>query len=88
VAAVLAVEDGVVTDVRLAFGGLAPQPWRARTAEAVLVGERLTPGSVAAIQAELAHAEPLPHNAFKLDLATSVGSAVLIDLARSQEAPR
>ncbi|NUS64076.1 MAG: xanthine dehydrogenase family protein subunit M, partial [Saccharothrix sp.] len=39
VAAVLRVEDGVVRDVRLALGGVAHKPWRARRAEDVLRGE-------------------------------------------------
>ncbi|MGV9553968.1 FAD binding domain-containing protein, partial [Streptomyces ardesiacus] len=38
VAAALGVEDGVVRDARLAFGAVAPRPWRARAAEAVLLG--------------------------------------------------
>src|SRR5439155_22336605 len=35
VAAALDVADGVVRDVRLALGGVAPRPWRAAKAEPV-----------------------------------------------------
>ena len=38
VAAALRVSDGIVTEVRLALGGVAPKPWRAREAERLLVG--------------------------------------------------
>jgi CO/xanthine dehydrogenase FAD-binding subunit len=38
VAAVVAVEDGVVRHARIALGGVAPRPMRARAAEATLLG--------------------------------------------------
>ena len=38
VAAAIAVHEGVVADVRLALGGVGTKPWRARRAEAALVG--------------------------------------------------
>ncbi|MCZ4514117.1 xanthine dehydrogenase family protein subunit M, partial [Streptomyces sp. ActVer] len=38
IAAALDVQDGVVRDVRLAFGAVASRPWRARAAERVLAG--------------------------------------------------
>lgn len=48
-------DDGVVRDVRLAWGGMAHRPWRARVAEDALRGERLTEAAVlAAADAELA----------------------------------
>ena len=70
VAAALAVEDGVVADVRLALGGVGTKPWRARRAEAELVGG---PASEAAFRraaaAELEAADVRRHNAFKVELA-------------------
>src|SRR5438309_9755731 len=42
VAAALDVTDGVVREVRIALGGLAPRPWRATKAEAVLRGAPAT----------------------------------------------
>jgi CO/xanthine dehydrogenase FAD-binding subunit len=38
VAAVVAVEDGVVSEARIALGGVAPRPIRASAAEATLLG--------------------------------------------------
>jgi xanthine dehydrogenase YagS FAD-binding subunit len=42
VAAALDVADGVVRDVRLALGAVAPVPWRARAAESALRGQPAT----------------------------------------------
>jgi xanthine dehydrogenase YagS FAD-binding subunit len=68
-AAALDVQDGLMRDVRLALGGVAHKPWRARQAEAVLEGR---PPSAAAFreaaEAELVQARPLPGNAFKIEL--------------------
>jgi xanthine dehydrogenase YagS FAD-binding subunit len=70
VAAALRVDDGVVTDVRLALGGVATKPWRARRAEASLRGRPATAASFAeAAGQELAAATPGPMNAFKVELA-------------------
>jgi xanthine dehydrogenase YagS FAD-binding subunit len=48
-AACLRIEDGVIADARLALGGVAAKPWRARTAKAVLAGASLNPGASAAL---------------------------------------
>lgn len=81
VAACAEVQDGVLTDVRLAFGGIAPKPWRALRAEAALLGGPVTPEAVAAaIDLDLQGAEPLAGNAFKLELARRTAFAVLADL--------
>ena len=37
-ATVAQIEDGTVTGCRIAFGQIAPKPWRARTAEQALIG--------------------------------------------------
>lgn len=82
VAAALEVVDGTISDVRMALGGVAPKPWRARRAEAALRGR--APGRAAfldAAQAELADAEPLEGNAFKVALARNTIVAVLGGLA-------
>jgi xanthine dehydrogenase YagS FAD-binding subunit len=81
VAAALTVADGTVTDVRLGFGGAAPKPWRARTAEDALQGGPATRAAFsAAIDAELAAAETLPQNAFKIPLLRRLGTSVLAGL--------
>jgi xanthine dehydrogenase YagS FAD-binding subunit len=42
VAAVVAVEDDRIASAALAFGGLAPRPWRDRAVEAALIGRPAT----------------------------------------------
>lgn len=85
VAAALTVRDGIVSDVRIALGGVAPKPWRARAAEAALRGAPATPERFRhAADAELAAAVPLSGNAFKVELAKRTITAVLTELAGDQ----
>jgi xanthine dehydrogenase YagS FAD-binding subunit len=87
VAAALEVKDGRITDVRLALGGVAHKPWRAAKAEVALIGQPASETSfLAAADAELADAVPLPLNAFKVELARRTINAVLADLTRTAEA--
>jgi len=70
VAAALDVRDGTIRDARIALGGVAHKPWRARDAEAALRGAR--PGAEAfraAGAASVAGAHPYRDNAFKVELA-------------------
>jgi len=68
--AAVRVDGGLVDDVRLALGGVATKPWRARRAEAVLVDGPATPEAFrAAAEAELIDAVPREYNAFKVELA-------------------
>lgn len=86
VAAVLDVRDGVVRDVRIALGGVASRPWRARTAEALLRDGPATGARFRAAAAEeLAAAEPLRDNGYKVPLARNLIAAVLADLARTED---
>jgi len=81
VAAALDVEGGVVRDARIAFGGVAPKPWRANKAEAALRGAPATEESFRrAADAELADAQPLSENAFKIPLARNLLTRTLLDL--------
>jgi xanthine dehydrogenase YagS FAD-binding subunit len=69
VAAEVVVTDDSINAARIAFGGVAHKPWRARRAEAALLGE--TPSEevfTRAGQEELRDAEPLPGNEFKVQL--------------------
>ncbi|MFG2722021.1 FAD binding domain-containing protein [Streptomyces sp. NPDC048416] len=84
VAAVLQVRDGEIRHVGIAFGGLAHRPWRARRAEAALLGAR--PGTEAfaqAVHAELDAAQPLRDNAYKVSLARDLATQVLDSLTTS-----
>lgn len=86
VAAALDVEGGVVRDVRLALGGVAPRPWRAWRAEAVLRGAPASEDVFGrAASAELADAQPLPGNAFKVPLARNTLVRTLLDLTEEEE---
>jgi xanthine dehydrogenase YagS FAD-binding subunit len=61
---------GRVEECRIALGGVATRPWRARAAEQVLAGRPLTDEAArAAAAAALAGARPGTHNAFKIELA-------------------
>lgn len=81
VAAALEVTDGRVSDIRLALGGVAHKPWRAREAEALLKGGPATHEAFrAAAEAEFARARPLEHNGFKIELAARTVTAVLAEL--------
>jgi xanthine dehydrogenase YagS FAD-binding subunit len=70
VAAAVQVTGGAITEVRLALGGVATKPWRARRAEQSLLGQPASAASFAgAARQELAQATPRPLNAFKAELA-------------------
>src|SRR3954469_10133867 len=70
VAAAVEVRDGVIADARLALGGVGTKPWRARRAEALLVGAPADEATFRrAAAAELAAAVVRQHNAFKVPLA-------------------
>jgi xanthine dehydrogenase YagS FAD-binding subunit len=72
-AAALRIEDGAIKDARVALGGVAPKPWRAREAEELLRGARADAASFrrAAVVA-LADAKPSGDNAFKIELAQRI----------------
>jgi len=81
-AVALEVVDGTVRDCRIALGAVAHGPWRAWRAEEELRGGPATPERfAAAAEAELAQAQPLPDNAFKVPLARNLLTATLTDLA-------
>ncbi len=75
-------EENRVAEVRLALGGVAHQPWRARAAEAVLQGSRLDEETATrAAETELERARPLRDNGYKVPLARNLIVATLLDLA-------
>jgi xanthine dehydrogenase YagS FAD-binding subunit len=82
VAAALDLRAGEVHDVRLALGGVAHKPWRARRAEQLLRGGPATLERFRrAADAELASARPLADNGFKIPMVRNTLLAVLRDLA-------
>jgi xanthine dehydrogenase YagS FAD-binding subunit len=81
VAVAVDVADGVVHDCRIALGAVAHGPWRAWRAEESLRGAPATAASfAAAADAELAQAQPLRDNAFKVPLARNLLTTTLADL--------
>ncbi|MBV9268268.1 MAG: xanthine dehydrogenase family protein subunit M [Acidobacteriaceae bacterium] len=71
VAALADVEPGgTVREARIALGGVALKPWRARRAEAALKGRKLNDETLrAAADSELRDAHGYEHNEFKIELA-------------------
>jgi xanthine dehydrogenase YagS FAD-binding subunit len=70
VAVALRLDDGEIGEARLALGGIATKPWRARRAERLLISEPATSASFARAAAEeLIPATPRRMNAFKVELA-------------------
>ncbi len=77
VAAVVSADGGVVSSARLAFGGLAPKPWRVEGAETALAGARGPADWTAAARLVLKDAKGHGSNDFKIPLAERTLSAVL-----------
>jgi len=77
-AVALDVQDGTVRDARVALGGVATTPWRAREAEALLKGQKLD-DTLASKVAEVAFsgATGRKHNEFKIALGKRVVSRAL-----------
>jgi xanthine dehydrogenase YagS FAD-binding subunit len=66
-------EQGTIRDARLALGGVAAKPGRARAAEATLAGALPTPAAFRrAAEAALADAKPSGDNLFKIELAQRI----------------
>ncbi|MDB5703556.1 MAG: xanthine dehydrogenase [Sphingomonas bacterium] len=81
VAGIVSVEDGKIASAALAFGGLAPMPWRDPAVEAALVGQApSTEAFEAAADALLADAKGYGSNDFKIPLTRRVLIACLRDL--------
>jgi xanthine dehydrogenase YagS FAD-binding subunit len=81
VGAVLAVDDGRVSEVRIALGGVAHAPWRAERAETELLGAPAGEEAfAAAADAELEQAEPLRDNVYKVILAHNLIVRTLTEL--------
>jgi xanthine dehydrogenase YagS FAD-binding subunit len=84
VAVSLVLEGGKVARARLVLGGVAPIPWRAPDAEAVLVGKALDDAAFrAAAEAAVKGAEPLSMNAYKVPLAKGLVVRALQSLAKA-----
>jgi xanthine dehydrogenase YagS FAD-binding subunit len=77
-AVALDVQDGLVRDARLALGGVATVPWRAREAEALIKGQRFDDGLAQRVaEAAFAGARGSKHNQFKIALGQRVVARAL-----------
>ncbi|WP_225770960.1 xanthine dehydrogenase family protein subunit M [Inquilinus sp. Marseille-Q2685] len=84
-AVALDIADGTVREARIALGGVATVPWRARAAEAALKGKPLDEDAAeAAAQAAFASARPQRHNAFKVELGRRTLVRALLQTARME----
>jgi xanthine dehydrogenase YagS FAD-binding subunit len=76
--AALRLETDVIAEARLALGGVALKPWRAREAEQILIGARPdAPLFRRAAEVALAEAKPSGSNGFKIELARRVVTRTL-----------
>ncbi len=74
----LDVQDGNIRDARVALGGVATVPWRAREAEALLKGQRFDEGLAGRVaEAAFAGAKGRQHNSFKIALGKRVVARAL-----------
>ncbi|MEU2159571.1 xanthine dehydrogenase family protein subunit M [Streptomyces chengbuensis] len=70
VAAVVSTDQGRIDEARVAFGGVAPKPWRSAEAEAALTGRPATMDTYrSAAEAAMRDAVGRGHNDFKIELA-------------------
>lgn len=84
VAGVLSLADGKIAAAALAFGGLAPVPWRDPAVEALLIGQAPAPALFdAAADALLAEARGFGSNDFKIPLARRLLTATLRELTEA-----
>ena len=79
-AVALDLDGEVLRDVRIGLGGVATIPWRARRAEALLRGQKLTEAAAsAAAEAEFAVAQTREHNRYKVALGKATMVRALLD---------
>ncbi|HEY1544564.1 MAG TPA: xanthine dehydrogenase family protein subunit M [Xanthobacteraceae bacterium] len=82
-AVALDMRDEKVAEARIALGGVATVPWRAKEAEDALRGQAIDDNTLAAVaQTAFARARPRKHNAFKVAL----GQRTLIRALRATAA--
>ncbi|WP_088347078.1 MULTISPECIES: xanthine dehydrogenase family protein subunit M [Rhodomicrobium] len=87
VAGVISIENGKIASAALAFGGVAPLPWRDARAEAALIGEApSTAAFEAAADALLADAKGFGANDFKIPLTRRTLIACLRELTAGESA--
>lgn len=72
---------GVLRDIKIVLGGVAPVPWRLKQAETLLKGKKITDNLVRqAAREALKEARPLKENGYKKDLVETVLSRAVSSL--------
>jgi xanthine dehydrogenase YagS FAD-binding subunit len=84
-AVALDMANGSVRDARIALGGVATKPWRARDAERALIGKALDEDS-ARLAGEIAFqgAAPREHNSYKIALGRETVARALMHVAQME----
>jgi xanthine dehydrogenase YagS FAD-binding subunit len=86
-AVAIVIDDGLVREARIALGGVATKPWRARAAEQSLVGQPLTwDTALYAGAAAFADAAPRKASQFKMSLGPKTVAKALM-IAKERSAP-
>lgn len=81
VALAIRSEGGRAREARIVLGGVAPIPWRSKTAEEALTGRRIDGGRARRVgEAAVENAEPLDHNAYKIPLVKGAVEEALLAL--------
>jgi xanthine dehydrogenase YagS FAD-binding subunit len=81
-AVALDLDNGAVREARIALGGVATRPWRAREAEESLRGKQIDEASAsAAADVAYAGAKARAHNGFKIPLGKSTLIRALLETA-------
>jgi xanthine dehydrogenase YagS FAD-binding subunit len=80
VAIMVGRENGVITDSRIVFGGVASCPMRASSAEAALRGKKIEDAISAACAEATRKARPLSNNAYKVKAAQGILEKALVSL--------
>jgi xanthine dehydrogenase YagS FAD-binding subunit len=84
VAAVVSTDRGTIDRARVAFGGVAPKPWRSVEAEAALTGKLATMATYRdAAEAAMRDAVGYGHNDFKIELAKRTLCRTLAQASRT-----
>jgi xanthine dehydrogenase YagS FAD-binding subunit len=82
IALVVEMDDDVCRSARIVLGGVAPVPWRVPEAEALLVGQRVTPALARRVgDSAVADARPLAKNAYKVPLTRTLVERTVLELA-------
>ncbi len=77
----VSLKNGVITEARVVFGGLAPFPFRSVKAEMAMKGKQIGEAIAASVPAALAGAEPLSGNGYKIEAAKGLLTKGLASLA-------